>query len=373
MANVTSKMQPRSRRQALTLTAALLFAVIIASFWAAPVSAFFGHRGGVIACDFLTLYSAGHLVSAGDVTELYNPESMRSVQEAILHAADSKSPEVLRAAQDGASQASDRQSLSYLNPPFFALFLAPFSWFSFDTAFQLWTLLSVAAIGVSLLMMARIVSPLPFPTRAALLAGFFGFYPLTFSLILGQFSALLLLAWTGSFYYLRTGRPERAGVALAILLIKPELLILATLYVAWQRWWGVLRTLLPLSALAIATSFAIMGPGGALHYPLFLLQNARDPAHGSLVVAMFGWNAAVANLLGPAKPLLSSLLALPLVLVTVALPPWWSCACSVRWIDRRPCPLRSMRDRDRATRDSPRRPAMSIAHRGRRGGSDDEP
>src|SRR5437773_5587712 len=142
-------MQTRSRQ--LTLTVALLFGLIVASFWAPPVSAFFGHRGGFIAADFATLYSAGDRVAQGHPGDLYRPESLRPVQDAALHD-------------------PDRGPLAYLNPPFFAVLLAPFALVSFDTAFQLWTLLNVAAITMSAWMIAPLVRPLRLPVRAALIA-----------------------------------------------------------------------------------------------------------------------------------------------------------------------------------------------------------
>src|ERR1043166_7819928 len=107
-------MRTRSPHRTLTLAATLLFALIVATFWAPPVSAFFGHRGGFIAADFATLYSAGDRVAQGHPDDLYRPESLRPVQAAALHD-------------------TDREPLAYLNPPFFALFLAPVALLSFDT------------------------------------------------------------------------------------------------------------------------------------------------------------------------------------------------------------------------------------------------
>ena len=65
------------------------------------------------------------------------------------------------------------------------------------------------------------------------------------TLQLGQFSMILLVSWLSSYVLLRDGRDRAAGVALAPLLIKPELLLPVAALLLWKRRSGAFATLLP--------------------------------------------------------------------------------------------------------------------------------
>jgi hypothetical protein len=272
---------------------------VVLSWWAQPIAAFFGRRGAWDAADFATLYSAADLVARGMGGLLYQPDSLFAVQDATIGRPSG-------------------EALAYLNPPFFAVLLAPLAWLPFDTAFQVWTLFNLSIVAVNALLVWQISRPLESRLRWALLIGFLTLMPVTFALRLGQFSSILALSWTLSYMALTAQKYRSAGVALAPLLIKPELLIPISAYLLWKRHFEVFQTLLPLTAVAVVVSLAVIGIEGIVEYPRFIISNAGDHESGTRVDFMFGWNGLIGGFLGHENPSLVTLLSIPLTVVTLA-------------------------------------------------------
>jgi len=285
----------------VTLAALLLFVLTLAEilWWAQPVAAFFGRRIQWDAGDFATLYCAGRLVVTGHSHKLFDLDALTAIRRA-----------------DTSVPSPDK--ISYLNPPFFAAVLAPFALLPFGLAYQVWIGISVALIAATCCMVWRITSSLPKWQRGLLIFAFVASYPVTFALRLGQFSMILLASWTLAYVLLRRGRDRAAGVALAALLIKPELLIPVAAFLFWKKRYAVFITLAPLTVVAVAASFAVAGPAEGLHYPLFILDNARNSAHGTRTDLMFGWNGLLSAFVGPKHPLTATLLSAPMVALTLA-------------------------------------------------------
>ena len=104
--------------RALLLVLFALFAAVctpaIVEWWSRPWEVFFGQRSGWwYGDDFAVFYSAGHLVATGAWASLYDAS-------AHIHA---------------------NSELAFFNPPFFALFFAPFAAMSEERAFQAWTVI----------------------------------------------------------------------------------------------------------------------------------------------------------------------------------------------------------------------------------------
>jgi len=300
MKRVTSVGRSEALRYVVRLLAPV--AVLLAGFlallwWAQPIAAFLGRREPWDAVDFATLYSAADAVLRGDGHLLYSPDALLNVQDAAVGRADG-------------------EPLAYLNPPFFALLLAPLALLPFDTAFQVWLLLNAALLALTAWLLHQIVAPLPPRLRLALVVVCLSLYPLTFALRLGQFSVLLLLSWAAAYLFLKRGADCKAGVALAGLLIKPELLIPVSIYLLWTKRTGVFETLLPLTLTAVAVSFLVTGIEAGLGYPEFILSNANDAGRGTRLDLMFGWNGLLGGFLGNEDPLRTTLLSLPFVTLT---------------------------------------------------------
>jgi hypothetical protein len=255
---------------------ALLFVGIL---WSSPFGApiFSGSLWTQYHQDFPAPYTAAHLVAIGSGHQLYDlPTIARDEAQFVGH------------------PVGDSGALAYFNPPFFALLLAPLSLLSIDRAFQVWTGLNIALVVVDVWMLWRASSPLSRVTRIVLTVGFLTLYPLIYGLLIGQFSMILVTSWMGAFLLLRGGHERWAGVALAALLIKPELLVPVALFLALKRRRRVFMTLAPITLAAIAISIAVVGPVSALAYPGYVLGSTGWSTNGVAPNVMFSWNGIIA-------------------------------------------------------------------------------
>lgn len=125
----------------------------------------------------------------------------------------------------------------FLYPAPVALLLAPLGFFSFQTAFALFQLLSHAALWGALGVWGR---ERPDDQR---LAGFllvFLFLPVLYSLQIGQAEALVLLALVGAAALHASGREAWAGLCLAIAICLKLFLLFLLVYLLLRRAWRLL-------------------------------------------------------------------------------------------------------------------------------------
>ena len=227
--------------------------------------------------DFPALYAAAQMVAGGSGRLLYDTAALADA-------------EIAAAGQP----VGGTGVLAYFNPPFFAALLAPLSWLPLDRAYQAWTLFGATLLAIDAWLLWRIAAPLPRRWRIALVAGFATLYPVAYGLQLGQFSLVLVTSWAAAYLLLRARREAWAGVALAPLLIKPELIVPVAAYLLWKRRWRVFSTLAPLTLAAVVAAIAIVGPDAALAYPGYLLDSTTWHGDGVATNVMFDWNGIAA-------------------------------------------------------------------------------
>jgi cytochrome c oxidase subunit IV len=253
--------------------------------WLATGFAFFGSERLLwFHQDFPALYTAAHMVAHGGGRLLYDTAAVGA--------------EELRLA---GHPVGGTGTLAYFNPPFFAAAMAPLSAIGMERAFQAWTLVGLGLLAADVWLLWRIAPQLAGRERTLLTLAFVTLYPVSYGLQLGQFSLVLATSWAGAYLLLRSGRDARAGLALAPLLIKPELLVPVALYLAWKRRWRVFATLLPAAAAAVAVSVVVTGVPAALAYPGYLLDSTRWSDSGVTTSGMFNWSGIVAMKWDPAE------------------------------------------------------------------------
>jgi len=257
----------------------ILALFLIGILWWSPFGApiFSGSLWTQYHQDFPAPYAAAHLIASGSGHQLYDVPTIAQEEARFV-----------------GHPVGDSGVLAYFNPPFFALLLAPLSTLSIDRAFQVWTGINLALVVVDLWMLWRVTAPLSRPARIALTLAFVTLYPVIYGLLIGQFSMILATSWMGAFLLLRSGHERWAGVALAPLLIKPELLVPVTLFLVLKRRRRVFVTLAPITLAAIGLSVAVVGRASALAYPGYLLSSTRWSTNGIAPNVMFSWNGIVA-------------------------------------------------------------------------------
>jgi len=161
----------------------------------------------------------------------------------------------------------------FISPPPLAWLVTPLLVLPFAAALVVWTLLLLAALGWTWYLLA----PPGRMVRAAHLALLLGVFPVAFGIMVGQPGALVAAAVATSWWLLRHDRPGWAGVALSLIVIKPQLALLvpACLLVSGHARtfgaWLVATLLIGLVALAM------LGPEGVARYREVLAQT-QTPA-----------------------------------------------------------------------------------------------
>jgi Glycosyltransferase family 87 len=155
----------------------------------------------------------------------------------------------------------------FLNPPPTAWLAVPLTALTYDTAYVVWTVVCVAALAGSVLLLA--------PTRRTALIGLSiaaALYPTLFALYLGQASILVLVAVAAAWRLHQTGHQVWSGVALSLMVVKPQMALLLPLALMVS---GRLKLFagwaIPTAVLA-AASLATLGEHGVAQY-LALAEN----------------------------------------------------------------------------------------------------
>jgi Glycosyltransferase family 87 len=161
----------------------------------------------------------------------------------------------------------------FISPPPLAWLVTPLLAIPFTAALAIWTALLVGALVWTWFVLAP---PEPL-TRAAHLLLWLGLFPVAFGVIVGQPGAWVAAAVATSWWLMRRDRSVLAGLALSLLVLKPQLAILVPVCLLVC---GNARTF---GAWVVATlvlgliSLALLGPDGIARYRDVLAQT-QSPA-----------------------------------------------------------------------------------------------
>jgi hypothetical protein len=198
--------------------------ICVVMFFTWGVSIAMGHgltdaSGNIIGADFLTFYTAGKFYLMGRMNELYDIAEQAAFQRGIL------SPVSFN-------------SVCYFNyPPFTTLFCATFALGNYLTGLLLWWGTGVLALAFSLHLLRRELMALHVRSTGCLFLMSFLFSPTIAWFLYGQDTALTLLLYTLIFVMLRRQKDFASGMALGLLLFKPQLAIaLAIVLIVKWRW-----------------------------------------------------------------------------------------------------------------------------------------
>lgn len=201
--------RPTAAAWAVLLALAVSFVTVVAA--ADGGSSLAGRLGG----DFPAFYGAGSIVAEGDVDRLYH----------------------LGRQADEQAELRDDGGVSYFAypPPVAAVYRA-LAVLPYVAAYAVHSLLMAAAIAATFLLL-RPLLPERSPPVPVLAAVAFSFLPVLMAVTLGQNSAIVVLLVTASWRFARDGRDELAGVALGLLLFKPQYAVpLIGLHLVRGRW-----------------------------------------------------------------------------------------------------------------------------------------
>lgn len=166
--------------------------------------------------DFSCFYTAGVLVRS-EPSHLYDPATQRALQAKLVGPANGWA--------------------MFIQPPYEAMFLAPFSLLPYRVSYFVYLAFNLALL-IPCFFLARDAFSNVIDTwqpQPGLL--FFFFLPLWLALLQGQASIRLLVVCCAVWYELRHGKDFAAGAVLALALFKMQIVIpLAVLLAVWRGW-----------------------------------------------------------------------------------------------------------------------------------------
>ena len=206
--------------------------------------------GATITVDWIPFAAAARLLSRGSSC-LYCAAPLAASEAAYLgHPLPTSAGHlvVLNSLPSGVAYAP------FLNPPPAAAVLVPLALLPPTVGFLIFTAISVAALAAAFLLLTTRLDCPRFPTLCAVAA-----VPGVLGLALGQWDALLPLALVAGIWAARR-RPLLAGLALSVLIVKPQSLWLVPVALLAVREFRVLLGLALGAFLWAAASLALVGP-----------------------------------------------------------------------------------------------------------------
>jgi Glycosyltransferase family 87 len=239
--------------------------------------------GGGTAVDYLAIASAGRLVHAGSSC-VYCAGALATAQGQLLGYTPA---------------ASTTFPIAFVNPALMAWLIQPLAVLPLQTGADLFIAANTAAMALSAAILVRHVRPALGGLLATCLV-----ITVVFSLeagtgiLLGQSDGLMLLAATLAVEAAGHQRPVLAGLLLAPLLLKPQLLWLVPPALIAARQWRMLVALCAGALVVLLGSIAVAGPGhlldavGLVTAPSYAHLDLQSNSIPALIARPLGSNTA---------------------------------------------------------------------------------
>ncbi|MGO9084368.1 MAG: glycosyltransferase family 87 protein [Candidatus Sulfotelmatobacter sp.] len=259
LASAVAWLTPRRLRAQGVILAVCLWGVCAVDF-ATP--GFFDRAGNLKFQDFLPFYVSARLIAQGRTDTLYNQQVTAEEFDAILHRsrgepADGRQPTVPLSASPSAGPSSNVR-LPILYGPQVGLIFVPLSRLSFPAAARIWIASSLFVFFACIYLVWRVCPALSPHWKIVAIAAV-AFPPLFHFFVRGQISVLLLVCFTAAFLAFRADRDWLAGVALGLLVFKPQFLVAIPLILLLARSWKPLAALSASAAVQLAATWLYFG------------------------------------------------------------------------------------------------------------------
>jgi hypothetical protein len=180
--------------------------------------------------DFSAYYVAAHLAAEHPPGELYYQATFPDGRIAPLEAA-ARWQEVVQ--RYGVAKA-----ITFVYPPFFAVLLKPIAYFSYGTAYRLWSALTVLLTFASVWICLRLGGQRWSAELAVIVAvGLFSYCPFFFELVVGQVASLLLFCCALGVWLLSREQDWGSAFCFALATMIKMTPILAVPLLAMHRKW----------------------------------------------------------------------------------------------------------------------------------------
>jgi len=227
----------------------------------------------MVGHDFLAFYTAGTFVNAGRSHDLYDLELVNAFQHDLARR------ENLEIGQSFGP---------FWNPPFYAWVFAPLAHLPYHDALLIWETVNVACLVAAVLLLTRMLRPAPRSVTALVPLLVVISMPFIQAMTHGQNTMVSLLLLTVVVTLWRKGQAMPAGVAVGLLLYKPQLgAIVAAAVVVTMGWRAAVGLAITAGLLLAATVLTV--PGTIADY----LAKMPGNLHQFQVVQVYLWDRHV--------------------------------------------------------------------------------
>ena len=156
----------------------------------------------------------------------------------------------------------------FISPPPLAWLVTPLTALPFLAALVIWTALLIGA----LLWTWYLLAPGEGVVKAAHLLLWLGVFPVAFGVMVGQPGALVAAAVASAWWLSRAGRPLMAGLALSLLVLKPQLALLVPVALLVAGYRKMFASWLVASVVIGVVALVLLGGDGVRRYLDVLAQ-----------------------------------------------------------------------------------------------------
>jgi arabinofuranan 3-O-arabinosyltransferase len=227
----------------IMLICALSILLLNFQLWARFIGQFPTLRGYLAQTDFVNWFAATRMLAAGQGVQIYDPALHQATESAMI-----------------APYVHTTGGLLYHYWPVLAGLLLPIVQWPPEMALVAWIIVCAVAFTVAIVLLVRDLGFRPAAAGLFVLAAW-SFMPLIGDLEMGQTSALLCLPLVLGLIALRRGADGWAGIALGILLLKPQHAALWIVALVAARRWRALAGCAVMGAVLLAVSTWMAGPG----------------------------------------------------------------------------------------------------------------
>jgi hypothetical protein len=257
----------RARAYALVLVALYVVAYVdVLAESSLPLNS----SGVPVAGDYIAFHTAARLITSGQAPNMYDHATVLGIQGELLHG-------LVPGFYD-----------AYRNPPFYALIYMPLAGLDVVSGFAVWSLFSIACLGLAIKLLLDEVPALR-KRWVGLLIFVFAFAPVYFGLIDGENATVSLLLYVLMYRAFAHGQDRALGVWAALGLFKPQLFFVFPLVFLITRRWRSVATYAITAVLLTAVSWVLVGTDGLLAWARVLLEHESGNALAN------GWRMASAR------------------------------------------------------------------------------
>ena len=203
--------------------------------------------------DFTGFYTAFFMVRHGVKGELYDLNLQTHYQQEIIKGSNGR-----------------EGMINYFNPPFVALFFSPLSVLNLDSAYIVWTVGQLFLLSWLIYLLNILTSEWDRRERRLLFLTVLAYWPLGFTILLGQFSIFILICLIQMYISLKNANLHRAGIWFALLIVKPQTFLIPVVIVLNKRYLRVALMIIIVCVGIVFSSSIFLGWEPWMQYGKFL-------------------------------------------------------------------------------------------------------